>query len=69
MTCIPVIFDTDAGNDIDDVLAMQMLFNYEKAGKIDLLTDTVALMGEMIFRWDMHTMELILKMVIISAKL
>ena len=38
---IPVIFDTDAGNDIDDVLAMQMLFNYEKAGKIDLLGITI----------------------------
>ena len=38
---IPIIFDTDAGNDIDDVLAMQMLFNYEKAGKIDLLGITI----------------------------
>lgn len=34
---IPVIFDTDIGNDIDDVLAMEMLFNYDKAGIIDLL--------------------------------
>lgn len=34
---LPVILDTDVGNDIDDVLAIQMLFNYEKAGKIDLL--------------------------------
>ena len=25
---IPVIFDTDPGNDIDDVLALQMLLNY-----------------------------------------
>lgn len=39
---IPVVFDTDAGNDIDDVLAMQMLFNYEKAGKIDLLGITIS---------------------------
>lgn len=39
---IPVIFDTDVGNDIDDVLAMQMLFNYEKAGKIDLLGITIS---------------------------
>lgn len=31
---IPVIFlDTDAGNDIDDVLLCKMFFNYEKAGK------------------------------------
>lgn len=34
---IPVIFDTDVGNDIDDVLALQMLFNYENQGLIDLL--------------------------------
>ena len=39
---VPVIFDTDVGNDIDDVLAMQMLFNYEKAGKIDLLGITIS---------------------------
>lgn len=36
-----VIFDTDVGNDIDDVLALQMLFNYEKEGKIDLLGITI----------------------------
>ncbi len=34
---IPVIFDTDVGNDIDDVVALQMLINYHKEGKIDLL--------------------------------
>lgn len=39
---VPVILDTDVGNDIDDVLAMQMLFNYEKAGKIDLLGITIS---------------------------
>lgn len=39
---VPVIFDTDVGNDIDDVLALQMLFNYEKAGKIDLLGITIS---------------------------
>ena len=39
---IPVIFDTDVGNDIDDVLALQMLFNYEKAGEIDLLGITIS---------------------------
>lgn len=33
---IPVILDTDTGNDIDDVLAMEMLFNYEDEGKIDI---------------------------------
>ena len=33
---VPVIFDTDPGNDIDDVLALQMLLNYHQQGKIDL---------------------------------
>ena len=41
-TATKVIFDTDLGNDIDDVLALQMLFNYEKAGKVDLLGITVS---------------------------
>ena len=36
-----VIFDTDLGNDIDDVLALQMLLNYEQEGKIDLLGITL----------------------------
>ncbi len=36
-----VIFDTDIGNDIDDVLALQMLLNYEKAGHINLLGITL----------------------------
>lgn len=31
-----VIFDTDMGNDIDDLLALQILINYEKAGKISI---------------------------------
>lgn len=31
-----VIFDTDMGNDIDDALALQMLFNYEKKGMVDI---------------------------------
>lgn len=39
---VAVIFDTDMGNDIDDVLALQMLFNYEDAGKIDLLGITLS---------------------------
>lgn len=33
---MPVLFDTDLGNDIDDVLALQMLLNYDRAGIIDL---------------------------------
>jgi inosine-uridine nucleoside N-ribohydrolase len=36
-----VIFDTDLGNDIDDVLALQMLLNYEKAGRIELVGVTL----------------------------
>jgi len=39
---IPVILDTDVGNDIDDVLAMQMLLNYESTGDIDLLGITIS---------------------------
>ena len=31
-----VIFDTDMGNDCDDVVAFQMLLSYVKSGKADL---------------------------------
>jgi len=41
-TPVPVIFDTDVGNDIDDVLALQMLFNYEKANKVKILGITIS---------------------------
>ena len=34
---LPVIFETDMGNDIDDALALAMLHNYMKAGKVNLL--------------------------------
>ncbi len=34
---IPVIFETDMGNDIDDALALAMLNNYMTHGKVDLL--------------------------------
>lgn len=33
---LQVIFDTDLGNDIDDLLALQMLINYEQANKLDI---------------------------------
>lgn len=36
-----VIFDTDTGNDIDDVLAMAMLYNYQKQGILKLLGITI----------------------------
>lgn len=39
---VSVIFDTDVGNDIDDVLALQMLFNYEKQQKLKLLGITIS---------------------------
>lgn len=39
---VSVIFDTDIGNDIDDVLALQMLFNYEKQQKVKLLGITIS---------------------------
>jgi len=34
---ISIIFDTDVGNDIDDVLALDMLYKYLDQGKINLL--------------------------------
>ncbi|MBN9659679.1 MAG: nucleoside hydrolase [Acidobacteria bacterium] len=38
---IPVIFDTDMGNDIDDALALAMLHSLESRGEIRLLAVTV----------------------------
>lgn len=32
-----IIFDTDMGNDVDDALALDMLFKYQEEGAIDLL--------------------------------
>lgn len=32
-----VIFDTDMGNDVDDALALDMLYKYQDAGKIKIL--------------------------------
>ena len=34
---INIIFDTDMGNDIDDALALDMLFKYQDEGRINLL--------------------------------
>jgi inosine-uridine nucleoside N-ribohydrolase len=36
------IFDTDMGNDIDDALALQMLFNYHQKGVVDLKGITIS---------------------------
>ena len=34
---IPFIFDTDMGNDIDDAIAMDLVYKYHLSGKINLL--------------------------------
>ena len=39
---VKIIFDTDIGNDIDDVLALQMLLNYHKVDALDLLGITIS---------------------------
>ena len=41
-----VIFDTDMGNDIDDALALDMLYKYMDAGKVDLLAVMVNKEGD-----------------------
>lgn len=38
---VKVIFETDMGNDVDDVLALDMLYKYEEEGKIELLLISV----------------------------
>lgn len=43
---ISVIYDTDMGNDIDDALALAMLYNYMDAGKVDLLGITISKANE-----------------------
>lgn len=37
-----VILDTDLGNDIDDLLALQMLINYERCGKVKIVGISVS---------------------------
>jgi inosine-uridine nucleoside N-ribohydrolase len=34
---IKLIFETDIGNDVDDALALDMIYKYVEAGKVDLL--------------------------------
>lgn len=43
---LPVIFDTDMGNDVDDVLALDMLYKYIEDGRINLLAITSTKKGE-----------------------
>ena len=38
---VKVIFDTDIGNDVDDVMALALLHNFQNRGDIDLLAVTV----------------------------
>jgi len=38
---VPVIFDTDMGNDVDDALALAMLHALESRGEVDLLAVTI----------------------------
>lgn len=42
---IPVIFDTDLGNDVDDAIALAMLFRYADAGKISILAEGISKPG------------------------
>ena len=39
---LQVILDTDLGNDIDDLLALQMLINYERCGKVKIVGISVS---------------------------
>jgi inosine-uridine nucleoside N-ribohydrolase len=39
---VPVIFDTDLGNDVDDIMALQMLYNFENMGDINLIGITIS---------------------------
>lgn len=40
---VPIIFDTDIGNDVDDVLALGMIHNLEKRGACKLLAVTLTI--------------------------
>ena len=42
---LKVIFETDMGNDIDDALALDMLYKYMDAGQVDLLAVGVNKIG------------------------
>jgi inosine-uridine nucleoside N-ribohydrolase len=39
---VPVIFDTDMANDLDDSLALAMLHTYQRLGLVDLLAVTIS---------------------------
>lgn len=48
---VTVIFDTDIGNDIDDVLALQMLYNYQDKGLVDLIGITISKANHNVIRY------------------
>ena len=43
---LPLIFETDLGNDVDDALAMDLLYKYQDAGKVRLLAVNLNKNGE-----------------------
>ena len=43
---LTVIFETDLGNDIDDALALDLLYKYQDAGRIRLLAVSLNKNGE-----------------------
>lgn len=43
---IPVIFDTDLGNDVDDAIALAMLYRYADEGMVDILAIGLSKEGE-----------------------
>ena len=38
---LTVIFDTDLGNDVDDAIAMDLLYKYADEGKISILAEGI----------------------------
>ena len=43
---LPLIFDTDLGNDVDDAIALAMLYRYADEGKVDILAMGLSKEGE-----------------------
>lgn len=53
-TPVTIIFDTDLGNDVDDAMAMDMLYKYIDAGKanvIGIMTNRTMPSGRHDFGW------------------
>lgn len=45
-TPIQLIFDTDLGNDVDDAIAMGMLYNYAEQSLVDVLAEGISKNGD-----------------------